>query len=239
MINRRGLTVLLIWTTLVVPSCTRVSDGVPSAGTERSASPGSSEAPTTEATEATGTTETTSPEQDVPEPGVVPTTLPPAQAGTSCAPVDLPAVRSVAQVPDPEAPTVTVGVPEGWSTASGNGDTEGARLEGPDSIEAVIIIEPTDLEPAAAFRGWIDLTADATVSTVSTLPAELCGYSGQTMIGTLSDDRQNVEYRDRLVHVPTQSGNYLIVVHVEAPSGTPGFEEAAAVLTADFEIAIP
>lgn len=106
-------------------------------------------------------------------------------------------------------------------------------------MEAVVTITPTGLDPAAAFCEYVDvLTADATVSTVSTLPGELCGYSGQKLMGRLSDNAQSVEYEDRIVHVGTGAKDYLIVVHVEAPSRTAGFDDAASVLTEDFEIGL-
>ncbi|MCV7150491.1 hypothetical protein H7I57_04170 [Mycobacterium pyrenivorans] len=217
---------IILSSACVVPACTRSSDGVPTAA-ER-------EVTTTETSEAAPP----SPGQwDDSEPGVVPTTQPPAPAGTVSVPPVLPPVRTVAQVSDPGAPTATVGVPDGWSMSSGNGDPEGARLEGPEGMEAVVTITPTPLDPA--FREYVDaLTEDATVSTVSTLPGELCGYSGQKLMGMLSDNAQSVEYEDRIVHVDTAAQDYLIVVHVEAPSGTPGFDDAASVLTGDFEIGL-
>jgi hypothetical protein len=62
-------------------------------------------------------------------------------------------------------------------------------------------------------------------------------------MGVLSDGAQSVQYQDRIVHVgvPTGTTNqaYLIVVHVEAPAGTPGFDTAASVLTDVFEIGLP
>lgn len=161
-------------------------------------------------------------------------------AGAPCAPAELPPVRVVAEVADPAAPTATLGVPDGWSMSSGDGDAEGARLEGPDGMEAVVLIQPAAQDPESAFREWADfLTADADISTVSTLPGDLCGYSGQELMGSLADDTQSVEYRDRLVHVGTPGQAYLIVVHVEAPAGTPGFEAASNMVTGDFEIGLP
>ncbi|PRC45339.1 hypothetical protein C6A85_95670 [Mycobacterium sp. ITM-2017-0098] len=203
---------------LAAPACTRTSDGVPLAGDDT----GRSAQPTTEET---------------PYPGVVPT---PAPAGAPCAPATLPPVRVVAKVNDPAAPTATIGVPDGWSMSSGDGDVEGAHVEGPDGMEAVVVIQPAVPDPETAFREWVDfLTEGATVSTVSTLPGELCGYSGQELMGNLADDTQSVEYRDRVVHVGTAGQSYLIVVHAEAPAGTPGFEQAATLLTGDFEIGLP
>ena len=97
-------------------------------------------------------------------------------------------------------------------------------------------------DPAAAFRKYADdLMAESAVSTVSVLPGELCGYSGQKLMGAWSDTPQNaVGYEDRIAHIWTNSGtNYLVAVHVQAPTGTPGFDAAAALLTEDFEILLP
>lgn len=227
---RNPVAVLLLSVMLVIPACSRTSDGVPVAGTEPpgAAPPG-----------ATGTPYPGN-SDDSPLPGIVPPEQTPAPAGAPCVPADLPPVRLVAKVSDPAAPTATVGVPEGWSMSSGDGDPEGARLEGPDGMTAVVTIAPTTLDPEAAFREWVDaLTDDATISTVSTLPGELCGYSGQKLMGNLSDGAESVEYRDRLVHVDTTGQAYVIAVHVEAPAGTTGFDEAATLLTGDFEIGLP
>ena len=83
--------------------------------------------------------------------------------------------------------------------------------------------------------------AESAVSSVSVIPGELCGYSGQKLMGAWSDTPQNaVQYEDRIAHIWTNSGdNYLVAVHVQAPPGTPGFDSAAALLTEDFEIVLP
>ena len=107
---------------------------------------------------------------------------------------------------------------------------------------ATVTIAQTQLDPTAAFRKYADdLMAESAVSSVSIIPAELCGYSGQKLMGAWSDTPQNaVEFSDRIVHVWTNSGNsYLVAVHVQAPTGTRGFNAAADVLTEDFEIGLP
>jgi hypothetical protein len=109
-------------------------------------------------------------------------------------------------------------------------------------MEATVTIAATQLDPAAAFRKYTDdLMAESSVSSVSVLPGELCGFSGQKLMGAWSDTPQNaVEYEDRIVHVWPDSGpDYLVAVHVQAPTGTPGFDSAAALLTEDFEIVLP
>jgi hypothetical protein len=146
-----------------------------------------------------------------------------------------------AAVDDPDAPRITVGVPDRWSMSAGTGDS-GGRLDGPDGMQATVTIAATQLDPAAAFRKYADeLMAESAVSTLSVLPGDLCGFSGQKLMGAWSDTPQNaVEYQDRVVHVWTNSGtNYLVAVHVQAPTGTPGFDSAAAQLTGDFEIVLP
>ena len=71
------------------------------------------------------------------------------------------------------------------------------------------------------------MTAVSAVSSVSVLPAELCGYSGQKLMGAWSDTpQQSVEFLDRIVHVWTNAGDYLVAVHVQAPAGTAGFDAA-------------
>ena len=69
----------------------------------------------------------------------------------------------------------------------------------------------------------------------------LVPFSGQKLMGAWSDTPQNaVQYEDRIVHIWTNSGNnYLVAVHVQAPTGTPGFDAAAEGLTDDFDIALP
>jgi hypothetical protein len=82
--------------------------------------------------------------------------------------------------------------------------------------------------------------AVSAVSSVSVLPAELCGYSGQKLMGAWSDTpQQSVEFLDRIAHIPTNSNNYLVAIHVQAPAATDGFEAASTVLIEDFAVGIP
>ena len=106
---------------------------------------------------------------------------------------------------------------------------------------AEITITATALDPAAAFTRYSDdVMAKYPISTLSLLPADLCGYSGQKLMGTWADDpEESIEYQDRIVHIWTNSKNYLVAIHVEAPSGTAGFDAAASMLTSDFNIVIP
>jgi hypothetical protein len=228
--NRAGWAALAL--ACVLSACVRTSDGVPVAGDE--AATLTSSAPSA----------TTLPPQERDEfaPGVMPTTRAPVPPNTvACSPADGPSVRMTAEVEDPHAPRVTVAVPDGWSMSAGSGDV-GGRLEGPRGMWATITIAQTQLDPTAAFRKYADdLMAESAVSSVSIMPAELCGFSGQKLMGAWSDTPQNaVEFSDRIVHVWTNSGNnYLVAVHVQAPTGTDGFDAAASLLTEDFEIGLP
>lgn len=174
-------------------------------------------------------------------PGILPTTRTPVPAQTvSCAQPVKPAVTAVAQVSDPAAPTITVAVPDGWSVEPGSGDV-GVRLQGPDGMFATVTIAQTTLDAAGAFTEYADkVMATSAVSSVSVLPAELCGYSGQKLMGSWSDSpQQSVEFLDRIAHIWTNTNDYLVAVHVQAPAGTPGFDAAGAVLIEDSAVALP
>jgi hypothetical protein len=218
----------------LVAGCVRTSDGVPVAG---ESSPGTAMSSTPSPTATVPT-----PHGDQPAFGVLPTTRTPVPPNTvACSQPIKPSVRMTAEVDDPQAPRITVGVPDRWSMSAGTGDV-GGRLDGPDGMQATVTIAATQLDPAAAFRKYADdLMEESAVSTVSVLPGDLCGFSGQKLMGAWSDTPQNaVDYEDRIVHIWTNSGkNYLVAVHVQAPTGTPGFDSAAALLTEDFEIVLP
>lgn len=205
--NRIPVVLLAAGVWLAAPGCTRIEQGVPTAGTDTSAAV---------------------------------TTATPEPAGNPCVPEELAPVRVQAEIADPAAPTATVGVPEGWSMGSSPG---GARLEGPDGMWATVTVSKVSSDPDEAFAIYVDdLTADAVLSSVSLLPGELCGYPGQTVLGVLGtadDGTDTVQYEARIVHVPSGGAAYLIAVYVEAPSGTPGFDAAATMLTGDFEIGLP
>jgi hypothetical protein len=146
----------------------------------------------------------------------------------------------VATVADPAAPRITVNLPDGWSSAAGSGDV-GASLTGPDGMAAQITITATPLDAAAAFTRYSDdVMAKYPISTLSLLPAELCDYSGQKLMGTWADNPdRSIQYTDRIAHIWTNSKNYLVAIHVQAPSDTPGFDDATAVLTGDFSVGLP
>jgi len=183
-------------------------------------------------------TETDTPESS--HPGVLETTrqeVPPNAVVCGQPPSERTAVAAVA---DPLAPRITVAVPDGWSSAPGSGDV-GARLAGPDGMVAEVTITRTPLDAAAAFTRYADdAMAKYQISTLSLLPGEVCDYSGQKLMGTWADDPdESIRYVDRIAHIWTNSENYLVAIHVEASSDTPGFEQAASVLTDDFTVGLP
>lgn len=100
---------------------------------------------------------------------------------------------------------------------------------------------PMTLDPQEAFAEYAEhLTGEWAVSSLSVLPAGLCDDSGQKFMGALSDTPEEaIEYVDRVVHLWTNSRNYLVSVHVQAPTGTSAFDSAATQLTDDFETRIP
>jgi hypothetical protein len=106
---------------------------------------------------------------------------------------------------------------------------------------AEITITATPLDAAAAFTRYSDDVMDKyPISTLSLLPADLCDYSGQKLMGTWADNPdRSIQYTDRIAHIWTNTKNYLVAIHVQAPSDTPGFDDAASVLTGDFSVGIP
>ena len=85
--------------------------------------------------------------------------------------------------------------------------TSAPESTGPDGIWATVTIARTPLDPAAAFKKYADeAMAASAVSSVSVLPADLCGYSGQKLLGAWSDTpQQAVEFGDRIAHVWTNT----------------------------------
>ena len=222
--------VLLTLAASLVSACVRTDEGV-AIRSEGTASTSGERPQPTQPTEDAGPA----------APGIVTTSRTPVPADTvSCSHPVRPAVSAVAQVSDPAAPKITVAVPDGWSTEPGSGDI-GLRMQGPDGMFATVTIAQTKLDPAEAFTEYADkVMAVSAVSSVSVLPAELCGYSGQKLMGAWSDTpQQSVEFLDRIAHVWTNSDSYLVAVHVQAPAGTDGFDAASTVLIEDFAVGIP
>jgi hypothetical protein len=201
--------------TCALTGCAQISDGVPVAA------------------------ELTLPGASGGEPGVLPTSKTPVPPDGLTCDVDPAPVGVVASVDNPAAPEVTVALPDGWSTTQGEGDV-GAKLTGPDGASATVTIAVTQLEPAEAFRGYADAAmAASAVSTVSVLPAGLCDYSGQKLLGSwTTSPQETVEFGDRIAHIWTDTDNYLVAVHVEGPAG-PAFDPFTSPLMDDFAVVIP
>jgi hypothetical protein len=235
--TRSAVLAALCMATLVVSACGKTSEGEPVADDAATvaATTSSAAASTTPTTRAIPT-----PEADLTEPGVVPTTRTEVASGTVTCAGPEPAQEGVtATVADPAAPKITVLLPQGWSTEPGEGDI-GAKLTGPEGVWATVTIAKTTLEPAQAFKQYADdAMAASAVSSVSVLPADLCGYSGQKLLGSWADTpEQAVEFGDRVAHVWTNSGDYLVAVHVQGPAGT-GFDPFTSPMMDDFAIEIP
>jgi hypothetical protein len=172
----------------------------------------------------------------------VETTKRPVTAGeTVCEPETAPAstieVRSAAA----GSPTVIIGVPDGFTPGVPPEGEVALNLTGPDGMTGTVTIAPTTLDAADAFKQYAnDRTADHEITSVSLLPGELCDYSGQELMGILADQPgQGIEYADRIVHVWTDNGDFLIAVRLQAPSGAPGLDSAKSVMLSDFGIRMP
>lgn len=194
----------------------------------------------TTAPTSTSPTTTVTDEPESSQPGVLETTRVPVPPDAVVCQQEEPGETALATVADPAAPKISVRVPSGWSVTPGSGDI-GATLSGPDEMAATVTIAATPLDATAAFaRYGDDVMAKYPISTLSLLPGDFCGFSGQKLVGTWAEDPdKSIEYHDRIAHIWTNTGDYLVAVHVEAPSGTPGFDAAASILTAKFGIVIP
>lgn len=178
---------------------------------------------------------------DLPAYGVEPTARTPLPPNAdTCTPERTGSVTFGAKVADPAAPQIVVDVPVGFLPSSGDGDVA-ATMPGPDNMSATVTIAATELEPAVAFKKYADdITAHKEFSSVSVLPGDLCGYSGQKLMGSLADmPGEAVEFRDRIAHIWTNTKNYLVAIHLQGPTGTAGFDAAESQLMADFGIRIP
>jgi hypothetical protein len=241
--NRSAALVGLCLVAVVASACGKTSDGVPIADeVASSALPSATSGPSATATAAPSTRAIPTAESELTEPGVVPTTRTSVPAGTvTCELTDPPPDGvATATVADPAAPKIMVALPAGWSTGQGDRDI-GAKLTGPEGIWATVTIAKTTLDPAAAFKQYADDAMGASaVSSVSVLPADLCGYSGQKLLGSWSDaPEQAVEFGDRIAHVWTNAGNYLVAVHVQGPASNADFDPFTSPLMNDFGVEIP
>lgn len=217
--------------------CAETSVGRPVADSTETSSASPANATSTSTSASSAPSSSSPPE--FPTMGVEPTlreTIPPN--ALVCLPSPTAGTPVTAQIGDAAAPKIVIALPEGWTAAP---DPAGLALTGPDGMSGAVTITETALDPAAAFEKYADdVTADAPISSISIQPAENCGFSGQRLMGILSGGAAgNQTYRDRIAHVWTNTKDYLVVIHVAAPQGSPAFDAAASVLTADFAITIP
>ncbi|WP_422749452.1 hypothetical protein ACN27E_12470 [Mycobacterium sp. WMMD1722] len=175
--------------------------------------------------------------------GVLETTRRPLEPGewTCEPPPPGPGTREASfSPPEPGAPQITIALPETWTSAV---SPDGAKLvmTGPDGLTGTLAVTPSGPDPAAAFEQYADQqTGQAPISSLSVLPADLCGYSGQKMLGMLSGGgAPPVEYLNRIAHVWTAGPSYLVAIHVQGPQNGDGATAAAKVILADFGIRIP
>lgn len=108
-------------------------------------------------------------------------------------------------------------------------------------MSASVTIAPTTLDPVEAFTRYGDTVMDAAqISTLSVLPGDLCGYSGQRTFGTWANTPgETTSFADRITHIWTNNKSYLVTIHLQGPPGAPGFDAAEAVLPTEFGIVIP
>ena len=220
--------------------CARTTEGASAEDTAKS----SAEATATThsaSSSPVGSSTATSEEFTLPAYGVEPTTTRALAPGeVTCEPDAATSSTVDATGAAPGSPTAIVAVPDGFTSAPGTGDTA-LTMTGPDGLTATVTITPTTLDAAAAFQQYADQrTAQATITSVSVLPADLCGYSGQKLMGILADKPgEGIDYEDRIVHVWTGAGDYLIAIQVQGPNGAPGLDDATSVALADFGIRMP
>jgi hypothetical protein len=225
-------------TAALLAGCSQTTTGTDSEAESPSATTSSS--PAAASTEAVA--ESTSPtEFKLPAYGVEPTTKRQLTAGEiTCEPESAPANTVEATSAAVGSPTVTIALPDGFSTSPGKGNVA-VNLTGPEGMTGLVSIAATTLDAAAAFEQYgNDRTAAAEINSISLLPGDLCGYSGQELIGILADKpHEGIDYADRISHVWTNSGDFLIAVQLEAPDGSTGFDAARSVLLEDFGIRMP
>ena len=220
--------------------CARTTEGASAEDTAKS----SAEATATThsaSSSPVGSSTATSEEFTLPAYGVEPTTTRALAPGeVTCEPDAATSSTVDATGAAPGSPTAIVAVPDGFTSAPGTGDTA-LTMTGPDGLTATVTITPTTLDAAAAFQQYADQrTGQASINSVSVLPGDLCGYSGQTLMGILADKPgEGIDYADRIVHVWTASGDYLIAIALQGPNGAPGLDDAKSVALADFGIRMP
>ena len=234
-----------IATVVGTTACAKQSQGTAVAGHGSTAAATSTADPSTTRTTATGTSTSPTPTgvSGPPTFGVVETTRAPLTPGaqTCASPQRAPDTQSITYVKasSPGTPEIELLVPGTWTNKIGPDDA--LELTGPDGLSGRVTVLPTELGPVEAFdKDNEDAMDKAPISSQSLLPAELCGYSGQKMIGSWSGSGgEPLQYADRTAHVWTNAANYLVAIHVQGPQKAPGFDAASEVILGDFGIRIP
>lgn len=182
------------------------------------------------------------PQQD-PLTGVpgVETTLPahiPPDALECLPPASVVGKPTTAAVADPAAPKITISLPDGWTSTTGDGEVALA-LAGPDGMTGKVTIASTILTPAAAFAQYDAMMRSKAGAEVTITPAPFCGYSSQQLTGTYRGSSGAIAFADRIAHIWTNTKGYLVAIHQEGPAGLLGFDAAKIALMADFAVVIP
>jgi len=225
---------VLVSAAALLAACGGKADEKPTSTTTSTTSP-----TTTTSSETSSATASGSKMPDLPVYGVVETTKRAVAAGEQvCDPPSPPAQTMTATTGAPGSPTVVVAVPDGFSQGAPPSGDVALNLTGPDGLTGTVKISPTHLDAGAAFQQYADArTAGHEFNSVSILPAELCGYSGQKLMGVLADKPgSGNDYVDRVVHVWTNNGDYLIALQLQGPAGSKGLDAAKSVLLGDFGI---
>lgn len=176
-----------------------------------------------------------------PVPGIAPTLrerIPPNAVSCVASPIGS-GHPTVATVSDPAAPRITIVVPDEWGSVAGSGDTA-LTLTGPAGMSATVTIAPTELTPDSAFlRYTAGLGGSLARQKFAVHGSPFCGYSSQQLTGTLRGPSGGIDFADRITHIWTNTKQYLVSIHMEAPSGAAGFTTAKSTLTQDFTVVIP
>lgn len=176
-----------------------------------------------------------------PVPGIAPTLrdhIPPNAVSCVASPIGS-GHPTAATVSDPAAPRITIIVPDEWRSAAGTGDTA-LTLTGPAGMSATVTIAPTELAPDSAFlRYTAGIGGSLARQKFSVHGAPFCGYSSQQLTGTLRGPSGGIDFADRITHIWTNTKQYLVSIHLEAPIDAPGFGTAKSTLTQDFTVVIP
>lgn len=227
-------TAALVCLTGVIGGCQKTTGGVATGGTASA----SSSAPTVVSTSPGSKPH---PDPAEPVPGVA-ATLPdhiPPNAVICLPPRTGNGQPTNATVSDPAAPKITISAPDGWSAAAGNGDTA-LMLTGPDGMSATVTIMPTELEPGGSFlRYTANLGGSMPRLKFSVAGAQFCGYSSQLLSMTVQGPSGTIDFADRITHIWTNTKQYLVAIHLEAPAGAHGFSAAKSALMQNFAVVIP